>query len=1019
MGLRHRSIRLRVGILIAVPVLCLLTLYGFVAAFTLGSTLTQLHAKTVKDDLGVPVSDFQRELATERMLAMLSLANPTSTAYAGAFEKQQVSTDNSFGALERAVRAPAVTSYASPADESAIHTLLKQFKSQNFADLRGDVVADAISLRTALTGYDSIINTGFTVINQAIYQQTNIGLVTQALNVIDLDRASEAGQEELDLLTADISQGSFPEPDRLTFAGLSANRQQLISATVPQLTAPYHRYLASYVMTPLATSMSSAESAVVNTPWRHGIPPAPVLAARSTITRYSVALGTALTLAADQLEKQANSNGNTALLELILAAGLGLLGTIVSVALSLIIGRSLVRQLRGLRESAMTLAQDELPAIMSRLRAGEPVDVSEYTPKPVRTSDEVELVQQAFSVVQQTAVQSAVDEARLRRGISDVFRNLAGRSQSLLHRQLTLLDGMERRATEPDELEDLFRLDHLTTRMRRHAEGLIILSGETPSRGWRQPVPLVDVLRAAVAEVEDYTRIRVLSRTSAAVAGHAVADVIHLVAELAENATVFSPPNTPVRIQGDVVGRGFAIEIEDRGLGISQARLDEINANLANPPQFDLSGSDRLGLFIAGQLAQRHNIKVSLRASVYGGTTAVVLLPTSLVVDADTYERDPALTAGADNETRAEVVSGSYTLTSATRQSAFTQSALTQSALTQPVVTQPALTQAALTPPTLTPPTLTPPTLSPPTLTPPTVTRPAARSNGLALPSGDPQPQHPRRGFTLTGRTVPRSAAVPPDTTSPSAAPAPPETPVPRTTETVHATPDLRSASPGPFSASPAPRPAGPQPRHAEPEPVSAGSSPGADADAQVRTPTAGVTDTGLPVRIRQANLAPQLRNSPPGPVAADSPSWAASGGTGWDRLSAGSASWSGRRDGEVSDPVAPAWPSAAGTSPDPAFGAPAARGTSASGGPAPGAGGPASPGGPVLASPEAARNTVSALQRGWQLGRSEASDPSESVFTPRRPASPLPKRIKDSPAPPLDAQPDAESAPDAELGHE
>ena len=162
------------------------------------------------------------------------------------------------------------------------------------------------------------------------------------------------------------------------------------------------------------------------------------------------------------------------------------------------------------------------------------------------------------------------------------------------------------------------------------------------------------MLRAAVAEVEDYTRIRVLCRTNAAVAGHAVADVIHLIAELAENATVFSPPNTPVRIQGDIVGRGFAIEIEDRGLGISPARLDEINANLANPPQFDLSGSDRLGLFIAGQLAQRHEIKITLRPSVYGGTTAIVLIPTALVVDEDTFERDPALRGRSDSAVLAE-----------------------------------------------------------------------------------------------------------------------------------------------------------------------------------------------------------------------------------------------------------------------------------------------------------------------------------------------------------------------------
>jgi hypothetical protein len=241
-----------------------------------------------------------------------------------------------------------------------------------------------------------------------------------------------------------------------------------------------------------------------------------------------------------------------------------------------------------------------------------------------------------------------------------VFRNLAGRSQSLLHRQLTLLDGMERRATEPEQLEDLFRIDHLTTRMRRHAEGLIILSGDTPARGWRHPVPLIDVLRAAVAEVEDYTRIRVLCRTGASVSGHAVADVIHLLAELAENATVFSPPNTPVRMQGDIVGRGFAVEIEDRGLGISAARLEEINNNLANPPQFDLAGSDRLGLFIAGQLAHRHDIKITLRPSVYGGTTAIVLIPIELVVAEKAIGIGPVLPAGEEDGRRYDRIGGRH-----------------------------------------------------------------------------------------------------------------------------------------------------------------------------------------------------------------------------------------------------------------------------------------------------------------------------------------------------------------------
>ncbi len=234
-------------------------------------------------------------------------------------------------------------------------------------------------------------------------------------------------------------------------------------------------------------------------------------------------------------------------------------------------------------------------------------------------------------------MEAAVGQARLRQGISDIFRNLARRSQSLLHRQLTLLDAMERRAKEPEELEDLFRIDHLTTRMRRHAESLIILSGDAPARGWRRPVPFVDVLRAAVAEVEDYTRIKVTATTKAAIGGPAVADVIHMIAELAENAVVFSPPNTPVLITGDIVGRGFAVEIEDRGLGLSEERRAELNELLENPPPFDLSGSDQLGLFVASQLAKKHGIRISLRSSPYGGTTAIVLIPLTLVVGEDSY----------------------------------------------------------------------------------------------------------------------------------------------------------------------------------------------------------------------------------------------------------------------------------------------------------------------------------------------------------------------------------------------
>ena len=216
-----------------------------------------------------------------------------------------------------------------------------------------------------------------------------------------------------------------------------------------------------------------------------------------------------------------------------------------------------------------------------------------------------------------------------------MFRSLARRRQSLLHRQLTLLDQMERRASDPEALDDLFRLDHLTTRMRRHAEGLVILAAP-PGRGWSSPVRMVDVMRGAIAEVEDYARVSVATRSQAALAGSAVADVIHLLAELIENATTLSPPYTSVRVSGDTVANGFAIEVEDRGLGMSPARLAELNG-VAHPPEFNPSDTEQLGLFVVGQLAKRHGIRVTLKASPYGGTAAIVLIPGHLVVTEEAF----------------------------------------------------------------------------------------------------------------------------------------------------------------------------------------------------------------------------------------------------------------------------------------------------------------------------------------------------------------------------------------------
>jgi K+-sensing histidine kinase KdpD len=200
---------------------------------------------------------------------------------------------------------------------------------------------------------------------------------------------------------------------------------------------------------------------------------------------------------------------------------------------------------------------------------------------------------------------------------------------------MSLLDALERRAADANDLDGLFRIDHLTTRMRRHAENLLVLAGDSPNRAFSDPVPFVDVLRAAATEVEDYKRIKVVTTTPAALAGPVASDVIHLLAELLENATLFSPSDTQVRIVGAVVANGYAVDIEDRGPGMSAEMLAALNASLADPPLLDMSGSDRLGLFVTATLARRHGISVTLRESLYQGVTAIVLIPRDLVVRAN------------------------------------------------------------------------------------------------------------------------------------------------------------------------------------------------------------------------------------------------------------------------------------------------------------------------------------------------------------------------------------------------
>ncbi|GAA1453770.1 nitrate- and nitrite sensing domain-containing protein [Nocardiopsis tropica] len=352
---------------------------------------------------------------------------------------------------------------------------------------------------------------------------------------------------------------------------------------------------------------------------------------------YDHVLAELTALGADEAMHAASLTRESANQAVLLAVG-GSLGVAAVILGAFLLARRssrvLTERLLRLRDDSNDLVENRLPDLMRRLHAGERVDTDTSLADLRTTDDEIGDVARAFNTAQRAAIDEAVQQTELRQGVNRVFLNIAHRSQTLVHRQLRLLDKMEREQEDPDQLAQLFKLDHLATRSRRNAENLLILGGEAPGRTWHRPMPLIDVLRGAISESGDYTRVKRDRIARVHLNGPAVADVIHLVAELVDNAAMFSPPHTQVRLSSDDVPNGVTIEIEDRGLGMTEGEFASANALLASPPEFDvmrLNEKMRLGLFVVSHLAHRHGIKVHLRPSPYGGVQAIVLLPHELI----------------------------------------------------------------------------------------------------------------------------------------------------------------------------------------------------------------------------------------------------------------------------------------------------------------------------------------------------------------------------------------------------
>jgi signal transduction histidine kinase len=504
------------------------------------------------------------------------------------------------------------------------------------AVLRADVDGTGPLLASDVTSRYSGVVARTDVLDRALLREVRTpevaGLVDSLTAVTD---ASEAVALQHTVLGAALRAGTVSPADRAT-----------VNATDNALSAAYTEYQVALptTQTPInfITSRANAERDASKLTILSAPVPGPISVtvsqwddvsqrARERVDAAGADVRNALTATGEAAE--ARSSNLAGVNSVLLMLGLLLAATIV-----VLVARTLTRSLRVLRSSALDVAQRRLPQAVESMRAGAAPDVT-VEPVPLTNRDEVGQVARAFDAVHGQALRLAADQAALQSNVSSMFVNLSRRSQGLVERQLQLIEQLESNEQDPDQLSNLFQLDHLATRMRRNSENLLVLAGTDFAKRNVAPVPLVDVLRAAVSEIEHYQRITVQAPPPATIVGRATSDIVHLLAELLDNATNFSPPDSQVVMSSTRTADGsILVEIADLGVGMLDSELADANRRLTTPSAVDVSASRRMGLFVVGRLGARHGITVHLGGAPMGGPggglTASVTLPAHLVVSA-------------------------------------------------------------------------------------------------------------------------------------------------------------------------------------------------------------------------------------------------------------------------------------------------------------------------------------------------------------------------------------------------
>ncbi|MFD5338338.1 sensor histidine kinase [Streptomyces hawaiiensis] len=635
-GARRRlgSIRLSLVLLALVPSVTLAAMWGVTTIQMFSEGLRLRDQTELSRSTGAMGTDATLALQRERSLSAAWLASPKGSR--AALDAQREETDKAVAKLVG--QADAIEKAPSRISDR-LYSVLGSVGSLEYYRDQVDDPTD-ITAQQALDQYSSIIDDQIHAF-QELSQVDDGDLTSQAGPLIGLEHAAELVSREDAQLTLAWPAGHLDDDAWTQFTELVNTRRWLVQdQVVPQLTGGAKAQTEQILASREWQTLQSVEDEVLasrnigTTADRIALPDAQKrwnAAMDKLSVRYSGLIQQQTT---GLLERSADKADALLLKAALLSAG-GLLALLLCVGMSWRITRSLSRRLRGLRRAAVSLAQERLPDVVARLERGETVDPESATTELDYGHDELGQVARAFNTAQRTAVHTAVELADTRRGFQKIILGIARQSQNLVNLQLSKLDTLEREHTDPDILKGLYELDSTASQLRRYEENLVIVSGERPGRSWTEPVALMDILRSAVGEVAEYQRVEVLTEEEVYVAPPAVADVIHLLAELIDNATAYSPAPSPVTVRAGMVAKGLAVEVEDRGLGMLEEDYTSFNEQLAVPPQFDvvaLADDLRLGMFVIAQLAHRHGITVTLRSSPYGGTTAIVLVPHEIVV---------------------------------------------------------------------------------------------------------------------------------------------------------------------------------------------------------------------------------------------------------------------------------------------------------------------------------------------------------------------------------------------------